>query len=993
MRIMTLFLLLVFSLLCAPAGAESWDAFPPLPAGEHLAVKSNLDSAAYDNLRNCLRRLDSSAGASYFAAVVAITSADGSPSPERSDAVPYVDALYRAWLPSGRLDPAEHVLIVLGLDNRAVAVHQGHRWADLGFEGAAIRQVIDGSSFSSYARGGDYGLALCDLALAIDRRLAELATAGEEPRAPALAPSGQGESAGDGLLGGGFLLGLLPLAAIVAMALIRGSRRRRARGRATSELARWQEKIGVAAERVLAIETEHPLYFATAAERWTGDSRELDRQAADAVNHVFLLYSKAFELHDRARYLVEGAAGRGGVLALFGSAEPYEQAWKLLRESEVKIETGEAEERRRIFLPLRGEYRGISADLLDDLDAAYGTAYDKLRQVMEVAERTRGLAGGAGRSAAEALAAAGRRGELGLPVEHLQQALDPWLERRLAADQLAASDPIAAGVELEEAIRELDLVAERARSGNAAIEAVRGPIQELGKELRRQVARLREAGFKLEEPGFDPDLRLDRGVVEARRIEQLLAGGEEREAARLRSALEQGLTELAEQLKESEAARAGVPEALDRLVAASRQLAARVPEAEATLSTMAAEHAAGAFREEADNLLELDQLSGRLDEWFEHIREDHGAQRYLSAVADLESAGRLLAEGVELLDAIDTVEARLVEARDSARQLAYRSQQHLGRLDQFAGGSSHSSPLGIGAQLRRSISELVARTSVSLEEAGGPRPQWLELEVSLAAAAEELALTVAQVEDELKAHRSAERLARDLEARLGDLERQVVAETRDREHIDRAVDDVARQLAAWVARLAEADFSGSELERQGRELTAAFDQARVAFEAEMNLVRLAETRRRAAESLLRQVDGRDFGYGVIADGRSSRQALREIDRAWRGKDWEAALSLADQAREAILAEQRRCRDQARMLELEARRRLAARREAERRATMRRSAAMGRALGSSILGGSDLGGSIGSSRSSFGSRTGRRISGGSSSGGSSFGGSRSGGSSW
>ena len=48
--------------------------------------------------------------------------------------------------------------------------------------------------------------------------------------------------------------------------------------------------------------------FATTAERWTGESQELDQDAADAVNRVFLLYSKAFELHDRASRLIDGAA-------------------------------------------------------------------------------------------------------------------------------------------------------------------------------------------------------------------------------------------------------------------------------------------------------------------------------------------------------------------------------------------------------------------------------------------------------------------------------------------------------------------------------------------------------------------------------------------------------------------------------------------------------------------------------------------------------------
>ncbi len=989
-----LLLLLLFVLPGSPLAAQAWDPFPALPAGEHLAVRPDLDGAAYDSLRNCLRGLDSAAGAGYFAAIVGVTSADGSRSPERSDAVPYADALYRAWQPGARLDPATHLLIALGLDNRAVAVHPGHRWADLGFEGAAIGQTIDGSSFATYARGGDYGLALCDLALAIDRRLAALAGAAASPVAPAEArpvPAPAATESGGGLLGGCAVLVLLPLAALAVLAWVRHSRRRRLEIKVGDELARWKEKIEVAAERVLAIETEHPLYFATTAERWTGESRALDEEAADAVNRVFLLYSKAFELHGQAEALAAGAPG--GILGLLASNRPLEEAWKLLRETEVRIETGEAEERRRIFLPLRGEYRGTSARLLDDLGAAYRNAYDRLRQVMEVAERARGLAESAGRAAAEALAAASRRGELGLPVEYLQRELDPWLERRRAADELVATDPVAAGAQLEEAAGELRRLAERAAAGNAAIEAVRGPIQALGRELRAEVERLRRAGFELREPGFDPDLRLDHGVAEARRIEDLLAAGEEQEATRLRAALEQGLEELQQQLAASEAARAGVPETLQRLEAACRQLASRVPEAEATLRGLAAEHAAEAFRDEADNLQELATLLGRLAEWFEHIREDHREQRYLSALADLERAEGLLAEGRELIDAVSAIEQQLNQARDDAKELAYRSQQLLGRLDELA---VEGAP-GIGAELRRSIDDLVARTTASLEEAGGPRPQWLELEAALGAAAEELQLTVAQVEQELEAHRAAEKTARELERRLRDLERRVTGEHRDREHVARGVDEVARQLAAWSARLGEPDFSGSELERQGKELAAAFDQARGSFEAEMDLVRQAEARRRGAETLLRQVDGRSFGYGVVADCRAGRRVLRQVDDAWRRRDWEAALSLAEEARQAIESEQQRCRDRARMLELEAQRRLAAQREAERRAQARcvgrggpQSGGFG---GPSVVlgpafGGGARGGTVGSSRTSFGSRLGRRIS-----AGSSFGGSRSGGSSW
>ena len=59
---------------------------------------------------------------------------------------------------------------------------------------------------------------------------------------------------------------------------------------------------------------------------------------------------------------------------------------------------------------------------------------------MEVAEKARSLRQQSGRAAAEALEESNRRGELDLPVEHLKEALDPVLERRLAADAGTAAN-------------------------------------------------------------------------------------------------------------------------------------------------------------------------------------------------------------------------------------------------------------------------------------------------------------------------------------------------------------------------------------------------------------------------------------------------------------------------------------------------------------------------------------------------------------------------
>ena len=129
-RLPAALLLILLASAATPADAQAWDGFPVLPAGEHLALKPGLDGPAYDSLRGCLSRFDSAVGASYFVAIVEVTAPDGSPSPERSDATGYVDALYQAWKGTGRLDPERHVLVVLGLRNRAVAIHPGVRWAE-----------------------------------------------------------------------------------------------------------------------------------------------------------------------------------------------------------------------------------------------------------------------------------------------------------------------------------------------------------------------------------------------------------------------------------------------------------------------------------------------------------------------------------------------------------------------------------------------------------------------------------------------------------------------------------------------------------------------------------------------------------------------------------------------------------------------------------------------------------------------------------------------
>src|SRR5262245_40978069 len=114
---------LFFAVLLFPleAAAQAWDPFPALGPTRAVALGQGVNPAPFATLDDCLERLGASTHAKFFAVAVNVTDAHGRKDAAGNDAVPYVDALYGALRPSQRLDPDTHVLIALGLQNRAVA--------------------------------------------------------------------------------------------------------------------------------------------------------------------------------------------------------------------------------------------------------------------------------------------------------------------------------------------------------------------------------------------------------------------------------------------------------------------------------------------------------------------------------------------------------------------------------------------------------------------------------------------------------------------------------------------------------------------------------------------------------------------------------------------------------------------------------------------------------------------------------------------------------
>lgn len=1106
------------------ARAQSWDPFPRLPRGQNAAVQKSLDGPHYDDLRSCLRGFDSEVGASYFAAVVGISAENGVASPSYNNAVPYVDALYQAWRPGRRLDPDRHVLMVMALDNRAIAIHPGTVWADLGFQGSRITRVIDGSRFGDIARDGDFGRALCALAGAVDEELQQLVAQEESRReearralaraqaqsatlgrriielgehVPLLSTNllaelqeiddalgagrraeerGRQHEAGTSLdvalgrlgalegqvdateqtlaglpdrrqelerlaerlesspgssgniydgvrerlaichqesktIDGYFLAGevadlsgldrcledleegigfargfrhlthvvlpwafagLLLLFGLVLLWLQR-RRRDRARGQMLEELEIWQTKLSAAAERLLEIERQYPLYFATGALRWTGASQPLDQSCADVVNRLYLLYSRAYELLGEAQ---DRAARARGL-----RAAPYERIYQLLRETPVRFETGSPpseQDHRRIFLPLTEEYQGTARDLLQDLDSTYGRAIDHLEEVTEIDRRMRDLLEEVEAAASETLASCSAREALGLPAVHLLALLDPELARRDEARGPLRSDPLTAIESLASCREQLAEIRRRGELGNETVEAIRGPLRELSTRLSERLEELRGQGFRVREPGFQPDLRLTRAHDQAERVVDLVDSGREDEAHAQRVDLQRGLEELRDQLEASASARDGVPAELEEIRRRTRDLGNRIPEAREHLEVLRHDHAPAAFGAESDNLEAFEEVLARLEEWHRHIAEDHRQERYLSALTDLDTCDDLLVRGNQLVDEIVEIRSALEQARQTSRDL---SRTLSGQLDRLR-DTGLETP-GLGVELRRGLGEAESEARQALARMEQPLPHWLEI----AAAAEDVRQWLERLLDradaELGAFAAARSLATRLEGETSSLRNQVERETRDRTHVHHAVDEVASRLEEWNRELNADRLGGSELLALGGEVEDRLGWARGVFSTEMDTVRHAESEIAALRSLLDREDRRSLGYGVVVDCREGRRALTELRSLRSSREWELILQRAPEAVRSVELEVRERRREAERREEAERRRIARERAAAAAAAAARAAA---AVASSRSSRSSSRSSSGWSRSSS-SSFGR-------SGGSSFrSSSRSGGSSW
>lgn len=175
----------ILALVCAPGGWSLWAAEKtPLPefTGQRVYVAGVEDR--YDPVRDEIARVESGSRQTYYLAVIP-SAGEGA-----NAARQYVDALYDAWVVQAaqqgrKLDPDRSVIILLAIENRALAVHPGIKLqTDLGLSGDTIDAELARPYFVPHARAGDYPAGLVALVRQIERWIAAKEGSPARPRPP-----------------------------------------------------------------------------------------------------------------------------------------------------------------------------------------------------------------------------------------------------------------------------------------------------------------------------------------------------------------------------------------------------------------------------------------------------------------------------------------------------------------------------------------------------------------------------------------------------------------------------------------------------------------------------------------------------------------------------------------------------------------------------------------------------------------------------------------
>jgi uncharacterized membrane protein YgcG len=775
-------------------------------------------------------------------------------------------------------------------------------------------------------------------------------------------------------------LGALTLAALVVA--LRWQRGRRARA-AGLEVARWERCLAAAAEKLLALEDEHPVLFGAAAplDRFSGETATTFKVAAAQADDLFLAFAHAREILDGAKKLVAGA----GPLT-WGALD---RALAALTTDEVEVGT-ELVEVRRLFLPERRVVRRSAAALLDGLEAAYTQAKERLgaleRLVVEVPERLRAssIALGAAEVRIAALEARGPD----LPAHAAELTRLELEQSRLAA--LAAKDPVGIEAATAELAAGAAALGARLQRVDEALGVLEGALARLA-EAEARAASLREGeGLLLEEPGFEPEALAQAVREHDGAAREAASAGREEDAVAAARRADEGASELRRLIDETLASRAETPARLAAEAQRQAALTALLPERRGRLDALRALHDDDALRPALDNADEAHAALAFVAQALEQARAGLApeAQRFLAAAELVRRAAAVLAQVEALYAEVEHKAADLDQARAAAQSFLGLADAHaLAVRGLLRGGDRFASQPTCEA-----IESVFATVEGNRAAQAAPRPHWLRLRDSAGALEGYARAVLARATAEDAACREAQVVLPALQGRVEAHARVLAASTEDRKPANdqlaqaRALlADAARAVAAgrvdWLAVLAVL-----------RQAEGGVETSRRLAEQDVSLARSARQAIADSHALLGAAD-RPFSHGVRVDLVAASVALKRARDALAEHEYERALEEGLRCgREAQEAEQRaEAEARARALR-EAQERERRERERREREAAARRASSSRSSSSSSFSFS----SRSSSRSSSSSSS--RSSGGSSfrsssSGGSSFKRTSSGGSSW
>jgi hypothetical protein len=782
---------LVIALLATVAGGEE----TPIPDAPERGVPPRVFVSGmrddFARTRAAVAEAKTTSGRDYH--VVVVDKVSGS-----DDASALLEKVVARWRAEagGGFNPAGDVTIVLDVGDRQMAMDVPWSLEATGLDRRTLEDDLIAGVFVPRAKDGLLDEGLADLVNATERWVREKAD--EKRRAAEAARVFKTRTLPLGLAG----LGAAGLLGGLAVQWSRhGSRLRAAR----EKLAAFKGEV-VSLSDILDTEQERHRMLPHADPDFQTPMQGMTRAAYDNVQGAIRRY--------RERWL--------------GLMDVWEKAQEKV-DSEWFLGTGASEEAIRLLdsAEARPPLADVSAECRAPLDALE-TAHEQAREAATKVDAA--LA-----EAASRLEAVARRGRSNAPY---QAAVAESMRGRQRAGEHVESDPVAARGGLDEVRSALEATLGRIDSLDAADDRRQRAVATTADTVRK-VRDRRAEGWRLEEPGANPDDRLEAAARHAEVAAQLLDSGETEAALGHVEQAEQANAEAAALVESVVAARAKADEMLPACVARVEALVAARRSAAAAAERLAAGYAEAAWVDVAENVSRADDGLMRVKTLIDEARAALAPDRQheLRGVALLE----------EVVRQEDWVEACLVAVTDRLAELDGLRSALPGRRDRTAARVT-----ALGQRLLRQRTDRV-RANERCREAG----RIIEVaDGNLSAARPDPRQAARLIEAADTAVARGEELA-DEDERLARQAANDIDET----------DALVRRVAAWYAEGVQADVRSAAsavdsaralLERQRYEeaihtAAEASQQARIAYatattEAERRRVhRQQEIQRRQLE--------------------------------------------------------------------------------------------------------------------------------------------------